>query len=168
MAKKNQNWKAIEIEYLHSPEKLSLKDIADKYGVNYGTLTNRAARENWRQMRENLESKIAFQNHQEMLSQRQQFVSGINRCAGLLLQQIEVICGRSEGLSSREIAAIASSLKQLKEINSDSDLGKSLANLIDNGVIPPNLYPQILETLDNQETQLLNKMGNIFRSNCPD
>lgn len=44
----------IKIKYINSSEKLSLKSLAEQYGVNYQYLRNNCSREKWNRQRENI------------------------------------------------------------------------------------------------------------------
>ena len=55
--KTDTDWNALRLEYINGT--LSLRDLADKHGVNESTVCNRAARHGWEQDREHLRAEAS-------------------------------------------------------------------------------------------------------------
>lgn len=66
MSKKKQiDWNAIKAEYIGGG--ISQRKIAEKYGVSYNTLKDKANREHWNEQREKAHIKITAKSHQKMI-----------------------------------------------------------------------------------------------------
>ena len=58
MPTKKWDWLKIKEEFVNSPGKLELGDIATKYGISYHTLANKAAKEKWTYLHERFQARV--------------------------------------------------------------------------------------------------------------
>lgn len=110
------DWQKIKTEYITTD--ISLRKLAEKYGIRYATVQDRSKKEEWITLRDqhrtSTVSKILERDTQQKLSSAEK----LNKAADLLLERVValVINGDPLDMDTQGMKHISGVLKDLKEI----------------------------------------------------
>lgn len=83
----NVDWDKIKAEYLQGGT--SYRKLADKHGVSYSTLRDRAVKEEWTKLRDDVRNKAGTKAVQKIVSQRAKDIEALDRTRSLLIAHLE-------------------------------------------------------------------------------
>ena len=122
------NWKGIRFEYVTTGQ--SYRDLCDKYGISLATLSRRAKREGWPEMRKLNDDKVtakALEAYNEKEIQRR---LGLIEAADVLLERVGLIFTLNPELDVKDIRGIAAALKDIKDVkNTEADIREQEAKI---------------------------------------
>ena len=122
------NWKSIRFEYVTTG--VSYRDLAKKYGISLCTLSNRAKREGWPEMRKLNDDKITARALEAYNEKEVQTRVGLIESADILLERINLIFTLNPELDVKDIRGIAAALKDIKDVkNTDADIREQEAKI---------------------------------------
>lgn len=104
------DWESIKKKYLNTD--LSCRELADEFGVNRGTVSSRAARENWSELR-----RSRKEGDRE---------SRLDRVREKLLKKMEETLDKTDSLDSKEIKTLTDALKEIKELQKQEESGEDM------------------------------------------
>ena len=102
------DWESIKKKYLSTD--LSCRELADEFGINRGTVSARATRENWSELRRSRREGDGE--------------SRLNRVREKLLKKMEETLDRTDSLDSKEIKTLTDALKEIKELQKQEEGGE--------------------------------------------
>ncbi len=119
------DWRKIRQEYITT--EVSYRALADKHGVSFSTLRDRAKRENWAELRESQRHKIVTNTAQktaEKIADVESEVAAI-RCREYLklMQELERLTDTliaSEALDSTELRKLVQCFRDLDDVTFES------------------------------------------------
>jgi hypothetical protein len=126
------DWKAIKTEYITGD--ISYRKLAEKYGAPFGTLRQKAKKEQWceqrAQYRHNTDTKTIKKTSDKESSARANTVKLFDKACNLLLKR--AIALAENELSSQEMRQLSATLKDLKELKGlkcDADMREQEARI---------------------------------------
>ena len=137
MKHKQVDWNVIRTEYIKD-ENTSYRKLSNKYGVSAATLTERAIREKWVELRKQKQSKTIAKIVEKASDESSDLQISINDVANALLAKINEAVNISELMNSQVIKQLTSALKDLKDVKSE----KSDEN--DNGATGVVFLPSVV------------------------
>lgn len=165
-------WEKIKQEYL-SQEAPNLRELAEKYGITYGSLRNRKCREQWGEDREDRQEALA--------SVRIEQTCRHDRLARISLELVEtayqelklIFQERQESdvrFRTNEIFNVTKSLQILQQITAaaNGEVSEAIEVLIRNGVVPNDRLPQIGAALEESQQYLAAALEKSFNGRVPD
>lgn len=113
------DWDAIRTEYITNPE-TSYRKLAVKYGIHYKVISERGKAEKWLELRSQHKDKLLTKTL-DKISRKQADLEAaravkLHTVADKLLLRIEAMVDAEEPLDTKAIRAIASAIKDLKEV----------------------------------------------------
>lgn len=112
-------WAEIKKEYLENPD-VTLASLERKYGMNHTTISHRATKEGWQQLR----NEIAIKSNEKTIDEIVDYRSEINKNAmqalALIAQKTAEGMTRTAALDSRSLKDYMSIIKDLKDIGAIS------------------------------------------------
>lgn len=125
------DFKKIKAEYIRGG--ISYRQLAEKYGVSLSSITRRAIKDKWADLRKQREQKANSEIVEKVAQQEAKRVDMIQDVADLLLQRIkEGVDDRSLLTDSQSIRQITASIKDLRDIKgckSELDMQEQLARI---------------------------------------
>ena len=122
------NWKSIRYEYITTG--CSYRDLCRKYGISLATLSQRAKREGWPEMRKLNDDKVTATALEAYNEREIQNRLGLIESADVLLERINLIFTLNPELDVKEIRGIAAALKDIKDVkNTDADIREQEAKI---------------------------------------
>ena len=115
MKRKQVGWNVIRAEYIKD-ESTSYRKLADKYSVSLKTLTDRAIREKWVELRKQKRDKNVAKFIEKTSDKESTLQVSINDVANDLLKQISEVLKNASLINSQSIKQLTSALKDLKDI----------------------------------------------------
>ena len=112
------DWKVIKSEYIAGG--IGYKKLADKYGVSFGTLSKIAMRENWTDLRKKAGEKADMDLANSIGRKNAKKSAKIDDLADRLLDKIGALMDALI-IEGKDVKAIASALKDIKEIKGIKD-----------------------------------------------
>lgn len=122
------NWTKIRYEYITSS--ISYRELANKYGVSFNTLSKRAKREGWADRRKNNDDKLTAKvleayNETETVRRR-----SLMETADILLDIVNRILVMNEDLEPKDVRVLSAALKDLKDVkNTEADIREQEAKI---------------------------------------
>ena len=80
------DWNAIKAEYIAGG--ISQRKLAEKYGISFNTLKDRANAGKWNQQREQAHNKITTQTQQKIVDSAADNATQLQRAYGLILKRV--------------------------------------------------------------------------------
>ena len=105
MKEKMTDWESIKEKYLSTD--ISCRELADECKINRGTLSARASREKWSELR-----RKRKEGNKD---------SRMERVTEKLLQKMEEVLDRSSDMDSKEIKTMTGALKELRDLQRQDD-----------------------------------------------
>ena len=122
------NWKSIRYEYITTGA--SYRDLAQKYGISLTTLSQRAKREGWPEMRKLNDDKVMVKALEAYNEKEIQTQIGLMESADILLERINLIFTLNPELDVKDIRGLAAALKDIKDVkNTDADIREQEAKI---------------------------------------
>lgn len=128
-------WEEMKQEYITNP-KATHKGLAQKYGVNPTTVSKRASKEGWTQLRENYASETLEKTLKFMSTEMAQKSARLLNVSDKLLNRIESLVDMLDAetimTDTNMLRHISSSIKNIKEIQmikSDTDIREQEARI---------------------------------------
>ena len=122
------NWKSIRYEYITTG--VSYRELALKYGISLCTLSRRAKREGWPEMRKLNDDKVTLTALEAYNEKAVQTRLSLIESADVLLERINLIFTLNPELDVKEIRGIAAALKDIKDVkNTDADIREQEAKI---------------------------------------
>ena len=122
------NWKSIRCEYVTTGQ--SYRDLADKYQISVCTLSRRAKKEGWPEMRKINDDRItakALDAYNEKEARRQ---LGLMEAAYVLLERVNLVFTLNPELDVKDIRGLAAALKDIKDVkNTEADIREQEAKI---------------------------------------
>ena len=122
------NWKGIRFEYVTTGQ--SYRDLCDKYGISLATLSRRAKREGWPEMRKLNDDKVtakALEAYNEKEIQRR---LDLIEAADVLLERVGLVFTLNPELDVKDIRGLAAALKDIKDVkNTEADIREQEAKI---------------------------------------
>ena len=117
------DWQTIKTEYITT--QTSYRKLAQKYGIHYKVIAERAKNEGWVELRTQFQDKTLTDTLDKISRQEVNRAAKIHSVADKLLLKIERMVDNEEPLSEKGIRALTAAVKDLKEIHGvKSDLDK--------------------------------------------
>lgn len=118
------DWLTLEKEYITS--KISYRKLAEKHGIRYPTIQERATRDKWPEKRKKHQAKTVAKTVSKISEQESTKAAKIHNVAGALMDKIANWVDNldAESLNSKEVRQICASLVDLKalmDIRSEDD-----------------------------------------------
>ena len=107
MKEKMTDWESIKEKYLSTD--ISCRELADEFNINRSTLSARAGREKWGELRR--KTKEGDKD------------SRMDRVTEKLLQKMEEALDRRSDMDSKEIKTMTDALKELRDLHKQDDGG---------------------------------------------
>lgn len=125
------DFKKIKADYIRGG--ISYRQLAEKYGVSLSSITRRATKDKWADLRKQREKKANTEIVEKVAQQEAKRVDMIQDVADLLLQRIkEGVDDRSLLTDSQSIRQITASIKDLRDIKgckSELDMQEQIARI---------------------------------------
>lgn len=139
MAENTPNWESIRQEYIETD--ISMRALAEKYGVNFETLAKRAKREKWTDLRKDVIHKASTKLIQKAASNRAR------------------IAAMSEEYGMEVLELALSVIKELKRTNS-SKIDRTIGSKAD-GDNPPTCVSESrsLDACTTAVTKMMHSLG---------
>lgn len=125
------DWKKIKAEYIRGG--VSLKALADKYGVSFSTIQKRSMTENWTDLKKK-SGRIFDERIADSAARHEaKKVDQIDTIADMLLQKIEEVMGRDEIVSSpsnmRQLSMTLKDIREIKGYKTELDRQEQMARI---------------------------------------
>ena len=122
------NWKSIRFEYITTGQ--SYRDLCDKYGISLATLSRRAKREGWPEMRKLNDDKVTAKALEAYNEKEIQKRLDLIEAADVLLERVGLIFTLNPELDVKDIRGIAAALKDIKDVkNLEADIREQEAKI---------------------------------------
>ena len=122
------DWKRIKAEYLAGGT--SYRKLAEKYGVSFNTLKNRAREEQWYELRQQKEHKTTTKTIEQLSDQEAKEAVDIVDVADKLLKKIGKIAEMYDDPDSlKKLTSAIKDLKDIKGYKSEMDLKEQEARI---------------------------------------
>lgn len=124
------DWKKIKAEYLTT--EISIRDLAQKYGVHYTTIGRRAAKEEWQTQRQQQMDRTLTKTLNAASTAEANRAIRLKTVADKLLNKVEVLVERDDHLSAAAIKNLSDALKNIRDtqmIRSDADMREQEARI---------------------------------------
>lgn len=122
------DWKRIKAEYLAGGT--SYRKLAEKYGVSFNTLKNRAREEQWYELRQQKEHKTTTKTIEQLSDQEAKEAVDIVDVADKLLKKIGKIAEMYDDPDSlKKLTSAIKDLKDIKGYKSEMDLKEQMARI---------------------------------------
>ena len=122
------NWKSIRYEYITTG--VSYRGLALTYGISLCTLSRRAKREGWPEMRKLNDDKVTLTALEAYNEKAVQTRLSLIESADVLLERINLIFTLNPELDVKDIRGIAAALKDIKDVkNTDADIREQEAKI---------------------------------------
>lgn len=108
------DWQAIKTEYITT--QTSYRKLAQKYGVTYSVIGEKARAEGWVEQREQYRNNTITKTLDKISRQEANRAAKIHSVADKLLLKIEAMVGSEKPMSEKGIRALTAAVKDLKEI----------------------------------------------------
>ena len=125
------DWDKLKTEYVRGG--MSYRDIAEKYGLAYGTVRKRAAKGKWTALREQKVKKRDTMVIESRARAEAKLANRMNEAVDMLMEQIvEGVRNRTfsaDTQSIRQLVAALKDLKDLKGIRNELDVQEQMARI---------------------------------------
>ncbi len=122
------NWKSIRFEYVTTGQ--SYRDLAEKYGISVCTLSRRAKKEGWPEMRKINDDKITTKALDAYNEKEIQKKVGLMEAADVLLERVNLVFTLNPELDVKDIRGLAAALKDIKDVkNTEADIREQEAKI---------------------------------------
>ncbi len=126
------DWNAIKTEYLTT--NTSYRKLAQKYGLSYNAIGNRARAEDWQTLRDRYRTKTETKTLNALSTAQASRAARLQTVADKLLGKIETLIEEHEELlmdtqSLRHISATLKDIKEIQFIKSDADMREQEARI---------------------------------------
>ena len=108
------DWQKIKTEYITT--QTSYRKLAQKYGVHYNAIANRAKQEEWVSQRNQYCDNTVAKTIDAISEQTVDRATRFQTVADKLLMKIEALVDDPEPMSTKELRALSAAMKDLKEI----------------------------------------------------
>lgn len=125
------DWATIKAEYITTPD-TSYRKLAEKYGVHYQTIAERAKKEGWAGLREIEANSALTKTLTAVRDVRADRACKLMGVADLLLEKIRRLLERDEDMSTqsmRNIGSVLRDIQQVQMIRSDADTREQNARI---------------------------------------
>ena len=109
------DWQTIKTEYI--TQHTSYRKLAEKHGVTYSVLAQRAKEEDWMGQRDQYQTKTQSITLEKLSRQEANRAAKIYGVADKLLLKIERMADGDKPLASKDIRALTAAVRDLKEIH---------------------------------------------------
>ena len=126
------DWQKIKTEYITTD--ISLRKLAEKYGIRYATVQDRSKKEEWITLRDqhrtSTVSKILECDTQQKVSRAE----NLNKAADLLLERVVALVSKGDPLDMdtqgmKHISGVLKDLKEIYMVKSQKDLEEQDARI---------------------------------------
>ena len=119
MTEKNNgpNWEEIKVEYVRSD--LSVRELAEKYGVNANTLQHHAYEGKWRKLRQSAQKKADEILTKKTAKERAKRMAEYHDVGYDLMQRVKVISAGAKKMTSTRVKTETVTEKHLKKLDVD-------------------------------------------------
>ena len=122
------NWKGIRFEYVTTGQ--SYRDLCDKYGLSLATLSRRAKREGWPEMRKLNDDKVTAKALEAYNEKEIQKRLDLIEAADVLLERVGLVFTLNPELDVKDIRGLAAALKDIKDVkNTEADIREQEAKI---------------------------------------
>ena len=122
------NWKGIRFEYVTTGQ--SYRDLCDKYGISLATLSRRAKREGWPEMRKLNDDRVTAKALEAYNEKEIQKRLGLIEAADVLLERVGLVFTLNPELDVKDIRGLAAALKDIKDVkNTEADIREQEAKI---------------------------------------
>ena len=122
------NWKGIRFEYVTTGQ--SYRDLCDKYGISLATLSRRAKREGWPEMRKLNDDKVTAKALEAYNEKEIQKRLDLIEAADVLLERVGLVFTLNPELDVKDIRGLAAALKDIKDVkNTEADIREQEAKI---------------------------------------
>ena len=122
------NWKAIRYEYITTGQ--SYRDLCEKHGISLATLSHRAKREGWPEMRKLNDDKVTMKALEAYNEKEIQRRLDLIEAADVLLERVALVYALNPELDVRDIRGLAAALKDIKDVkNTEADIREQEAKI---------------------------------------
>lgn len=167
------DWKRIEAEVLRNEFSFDYDAIADKYDIPRQLIYNRACQHKWRERHREFLIELKKQRDRDRIAEISQTYSKLDNAAlkileGLLRQvSLHLIDAQKESrkIEPEQIGRLTTSFRQLMDVlkSSKGDTAVALTQLVNNGIMPPDLVPQILGILEQNDINTSEQLTTAFQ-----
>ena len=124
------DWEKIKAEYLTTD--ISMRDLAQKYGVHYTTIGKKAAKEDWQTQRQQQADKTLTKMLTADTKKKVDRASRLMTVADKLLRKVEQAVDDEQPMSAGAIKNLSDALKNIREtqmIRSEQDIREQEARI---------------------------------------
>ena len=125
------DWEKIKGEYLTNTE-VSIRDLAQKYGVHYTTIGKKASKEGWQELRQQQTNTTLTKILTAVTNQKVDRAARLMTVADKLLNKVEQAVDQEGPISAGAIKNLSDALKNIREtqmIRSEQDIREQEARI---------------------------------------
>ena len=125
------DWEKIKGEYLTNTE-VSIRDLAQKYGVHYTTIGKKASKEGWQELRQQQTNTTLTKILTADTNKKVERVNRLMTVADKLLNKVELAVDQEGPISAGAIKNLSDALKNIREtqmIRSEQDIREQEARI---------------------------------------
>lgn len=182
-ARRKYPWDEIEAEIFTDDRPLNYKEIAQKWSIPIDRVRARSNREKWKEKKQSAQSLVVEERkkniHENCLEKVFRADIATLNIAEMLLNEIaarlinvqkrrewdeDSVLRASDLLSLARTTEIAVGLGRYHH----GDLGMALNVLIDGGILPREILPQVLMAVEESEVKLEETLRKAFQGRLPD
>ena len=182
-ARQKYPWAEIEADIFSDNRPLDYKEIARKWNIPLDRVRTRSNRERWKERKQGVQLLVREERKKNVRENCLGQVFGIDMVsldvAEALLTEVSSRLedtrrrrerGEESGLRCSDLVALGRVATMASELARyhHGDLGTALNTLVEAGIIPEKIVPQILFALDESETNLSESLKRAFFGRIPD
>lgn len=182
-ARQKYPWAEIEAEIFSDNRPLNYKEIARKWNVPLDRVRTRSNRQGWKERKEAVGSLVREERTENI---RQNCLAQVKRIDRMSLNIVERLLaevnsrleesrkrrerGEESGLRCSDLIALGKVVTISLEMGKyrHGDIGHALDVLVEAGIVPEEIQPQIVVAIDQMEMALSEHLKKAFSGRIPD
>ena len=124
------DWEKIKAEYITT--EVSVRDLAQKYGVHYTTIGKKASKEDWQELRQQQTNTTLTKILTADTEKKVDRATRLKTVADKLLERVEDLVANDDRLTATAIKNLSDALKNIKEaqmIRTQEDIDEQKARI---------------------------------------
>lgn len=181
-AHQKYSWKKIEDDIFSDDRPLDYKEVSEKWNVPVYLVKRRSKRLGWEERKQSINALVDDERRKNILENNLDRVTRIDRAVLALSEALLADASRSFKILTEinKTENVPTSANQLigygraASIAADlaryhhGDLGVALNTLVEAGIIPEDVTPQVLITIEESEINLSRELQKVFSGRVPD
>lgn len=183
VAPRKYPWSEVEAQIFSDDRPLDYQEISQKWNIPVDRVRARANRDGWREKKQSVQSLVAKERkkniHENCLDKVFRADVATLNIAEMLLSEVEgrltdARIRRERGddfeMRASDILSLARTTAAAAELNRyhHGDIGIALNTLIECGILPEDLLPQVLMAIEESEVRLAETLKMAFQGRLPD